>query len=165
MNKDELHAMAIAANSTRLAELTGDDEQDTFLLRQMSVEARHYLESFSWCAAILDGWFAQGVGGIFGLFLFRILPASPEIEEWLWIMNGDLPSIYLGFDQAPSVQEAFREYIEGIRRWIIHVRCGAQETPDDVPPITTPKTTRWADDLERRIDSLEQVLSPLFFEP
>lgn len=162
MSGPETRATRIAADAMPLANILGDDELDTYLLRNMAVEARDYLQSFSWCAAILDGWFTRGIGGIFGIFLFHILPASPDVDEWLWIMNGDLPSIYLSFGDAPSVEEAFREYVAGIRRWVAHVRSGAEAVPYDVPPIAVAETAERADDLEKRIHSLERILGPVF---
>ena len=50
--------------------ITGDDEQDTQLLRQMLSEADAYLRSFPWCKGVLSSFFGGGVGGVFAVFLF-----------------------------------------------------------------------------------------------
>ncbi len=115
-----------------------------------------------WCTSIVDCWFARGVGGIFALFLFQIVPARADVDEWLWVMNGDLPSIYLSFQDAPSVKEAFSEYVQGMVRWATYVRSGEIEEPESLPPVEIPETIQVADALQRRIDLLERILGPLF---
>jgi hypothetical protein len=96
------------------------------------------------------------------MFLFRIVPSHANVDEWLWVMNGDLPSIYLSFQDAPSVKEAFIEYVQGMLRWVTYVRSGNTKAPKDVPPLRIPATLQAADDLQRRIDSLERIIGPLF---
>jgi len=39
--------------------------------------------------------FGGGVGGIFAVFFFQIRPSRPNVEPWIWIIVGDIPSAYL----------------------------------------------------------------------
>ncbi len=162
MDQRRISASAFAEQLQPIGQIVGDDDEDTRLLHEMVSRAHRYLESFPWCTTIIDGWFAGGVGGIFAMFLFRIVPSHANVDEWLWVMNGDLPSIYLSFQDAPSVNEAFREYVQGMLRWVTYVRSGNTEAPKDVPPLKIPETLQAADDLQRRIDSLERIIGPLF---
>jgi hypothetical protein len=162
MDQQKLSASAFAEHLQRIEQIVSDDEEDTRLLHEMATRAHRYLESFQWCVSIVDGWFARGVGGIFALFLFRIVPADADVDEWLWVMNGDLPSIYLSFQDAPLVEEAFSEYVAGMARWVTYVRSGEIIEPENLPPVDIPETIQVADDLKRRIDSLERILGPLF---
>src|SRR6266404_6393192 len=66
-------------------ELSGEDEKDTRLLRRMGEEAKQYLLSFQWCKAIENGWFGYGVGEIVAVFLFEIVPATVDIDKFLWV--------------------------------------------------------------------------------
>jgi len=162
MDEQKISASAFAEQLQRISQIVGDDEEDTRLLHEMATQAHRYLESFRWCISIADCWFARGVGGIFALFLFQIVPAHAGVDEWLWVMNGDLPSIYLSFQDAPSLKEAFNEYVQGMVRWATYVRSGEIEEPDSLPPVDIPETIQVADDLHRRIQSLERILGPLF---
>jgi hypothetical protein len=88
--------------------MTGDDEQDTMLLHQMSREAEAYLRSFSWCGEVRSSFFGGGVGGVFAVFLFNIRPTRPEVGPWIWIVVGDIPSAYLPIEDAKSPAESRR---------------------------------------------------------
>jgi hypothetical protein len=147
-----------------IREISGDDEEDTALLRQMAEVARRYIQSFDWCAVVLEGYFGGGAGGIFAIFLFHIVPTKSESDEWMWIVVGDLPSIYLHLVDAPRPKDVFEMYVDGLTKWVTHVRSEESEVPDDVPPIDVPPTPQWADDIERRAKSLKEILGPLFSE-
>ena len=81
-----------------LSQMKGDDEEENRLLQEMSKRAQRYLSGFKWCESILDFYFGDGVGGVFAVFFARIKPASPEIDEWLWVIIGDIPPAYLVTD-------------------------------------------------------------------
>jgi len=101
MDHHQTSAFAVAQRLQPINQIAGDDEEDTALLREMATRAHRYLESFNWCAAVVDGWFAQGVGGIFALFLFQMVPAHADVDEWLWVMNGYLPSTLSRLPRCP----------------------------------------------------------------
>ncbi len=96
----ELQGRQLAERLIPVANIAGDDEQDTQLLRTMAEEAQTYLASFSWCKGIDDAHFAGGVGGIFAVFLFHIRPDRPEVDPWMWVVIGDIPSAYLPLRDA-----------------------------------------------------------------
>ena len=72
-------------------ELTGEDEEETALLRQMLEEAKRYALSFSWCDSIISSYFGGGVGKIMAVFLFNISTRRAEwaeqIESRLRLLN------------------------------------------------------------------------------
>jgi len=72
----------------------GDDE-DTRLLIEMAQQAKDYLSSFALCGSIREAYFGDGYGGIAAIFFFHIQPMRPEVDEWLWVVVGDLPPAYL----------------------------------------------------------------------
>src|SRR5258708_29803823 len=129
--------------------MTGDDEEDTMLLRAMSQEATAYLRSFGWCGDVLGSFFGGGVGGIFAVFLFHIRPLRPEVGPWIWVVVGDVPPAYLPIEDAASAAEAFKTYLCGMRKWVALAREGRGGAADDgIPPVVVPATPGWAAGLE-----------------
>jgi hypothetical protein len=144
--------------------IVGDDDEDTALLRNMALSATKYLESFDWCVSIVSCFFAKGIGGIFAVFLFRIVPANASIDEWLWVVDGDLPSAYLPLQDAKSAAEVFHLYVAGMTRWVAYARSGQRQMPEDVPPLNYPANLEWADSVEHRVNSLQSILGTVFSE-
>ncbi len=115
--------------------MVGDDDEDTALLREMLKEAKNYALSFSWCKSIVSSYFAGGVGKIFAIFLFNISPARPDVDQWMWIVVGDVPPAYLPLEDCNSGVEVFDTYIAGMKRWVKFAREGTKPAPADcVPP-------------------------------
>jgi hypothetical protein len=143
-------------------DLAGHDEEETLRLQKMSLKAHRYLESQSWCVCTLESCFGGGIGDVFAIFLFRIVPAHDDIDDWIWVAVGDVPSAYLPLEDAAAPGEMFHQYVEGMTRWVDFARSGETEIPADVPPINVPPTPQWADNLERRIRSLKEIVGPWF---
>lgn len=143
--------------------MTGEDEQDTILLHQMSREAEAYLRSFSWCGEVRSSFFGGGVGGVFAVFLFNIRPTRSGVDPWVWIVVGDIPSAYLPIEDAKSPEEVFKTYLWGMSKWVEYARSG-QNGPaaDDIPPVNVPATPEWAEKLEQRLNSLRLIIRPFF---
>ncbi len=145
-----------------MAELQGEDDEDTGLLRDMAEGAHKYIESFPGCVAVTEGYFGGGVGGIFGIFLFRIVPRKNAEDEWMWVVTGDLPSMYLHWADAQSPKDVFDVYVSGLGRWAKFARSGNRQVPPDVPPLGVPATREWADEVERRMTALKEIIGPIF---
>jgi hypothetical protein len=140
--------------------LFGEDPEDTRLLGSMALDAENYLRSFSWCESIEGRYFGAGIGGVVGIFLFGIVPAHPDIDEWLWVVVGDLPSAYLVADDCKVPSEVLATYIELMRRWTTLAKSG--RTSPEVIPVNVPATPEWAKELEGRLDFLEDDVLPQF---
>jgi len=162
----ELKGRRLAGRLVPVANIAGDDEEDTRLLRAMAEEARTYIASFSWCKQIDDGYFGGGVGGIFAVFLFHIRPVRPGVDPWMWVVVGDIPSAYLPISDASSPREVFENYIAGMNRWVERARKGDTKgaTAADVPPVNVPPTPEWAEKLKTRLATLEEVIGPFLME-
>ena len=98
--------------------LRGEDESDTKLLREMAERADEYVRSFEWCLELHERYFGDGVGGVVALFLFRVSIRDLDLPQWVWIVVGDLPSAYLGFQDLDSPYAALLLYIEGVEEWL-----------------------------------------------
>jgi hypothetical protein len=143
--------------------MTGDDDEDTALLRRMSQDAEAYLRSFSWCKEALGSFFGGGVGGIIAVFLFNIRSTRPDVGSWIWIVVGDIPSAYLPLEDAKSPGEVFKTYLWGMSKWVELAREGRSGTADDgIPPVNVPATPEWAEKVQQRLNSLRLIVQPFF---
>ena len=62
-------------------------------------------------------YFGDGYGGIVAVFLFRIEAERAEIDEWLWVVFGDVPPAYLVTDIAKSPSQALEAYVAEVSKW------------------------------------------------
>jgi hypothetical protein len=163
MSMDEIHdgrskTSIPVTGVVPLEQMAGDDEEDTTLLREMAERAETFLKSFSWCLAIRESFFGAGVGKIIAVFLFRISPARPDIDEWLWVVVGDLPPAYLVTECHKTPSEAIEAYIEEMSKWVEHARRGQESA--DVIPVNVPATPEWAENLNSRLETLRTTILP-----
>ena len=143
---------------TPVSRMAGDDPTDTALLRDLLDRAEGYLRSFQWCERIEEAYFGLGVGGIVAVFLFRIRPTKPDVDEWLWVISGDLPPAYLVTDNAPNPASALQVYVELMGEWVDAVLGG--RAVDHLIPVNVPPTAEWATNLQGRLKFLrEEILS------
>jgi hypothetical protein len=148
------------------AEFAGEDAEDDALLREMIERGQSFLSSFPWCRKILECHIGDiAVGGIVVVLLLRIEPARRDIDEWLWVIAGDLPPAYLVTDEAPNAASALDAYMGEMERWVAAVKAG--EPVDGLIPVETSgggeelePTLEVATDLERRLRFLnKEILS------
>jgi hypothetical protein len=142
---------------TPINAMTGEDAEETELLRASFNEATDYVRSFQWCRGIKESYFGIGVGGVIAVFLFHIDPAG-EADEWLWVVTGDLPSCYLVTDRATEPLAAIETYCSVMSDWINAVRTKSSLT--NVFPVAAPATIANAELLENRLTFLEKEIIP-----
>jgi hypothetical protein len=141
-------------------QMFGNDEDDLKLLQGMASEAKRYLQDFSWCQSILESYFGDGCGGVVAVFLFRIVPSRIDIDEWLWVVVGDIPSAYLVTDNCNSPSQALEGYIDEMTKWVKLAKRGRSSTK--VIPVNVSPTIENAEALEGRLKFLRDVLVPAF---
>jgi len=140
-----------------IKQMRGDSTKDTRLLKGMHQEAREFLASFEWCGGIKEEFFGLGVGGIVGVFLFRIRPKA-NADEWIWVVVGDLPPAYLAAVEFPNPACALEGYIGAMREWVDAVKRG--KNVDELIPVNAAPTTANAKELASRLKFLkEKILS------
>src|ERR1700691_705646 len=119
-----------------LDRMTGDDDEDDRLLKIMASGAQDYIRSFPWCKGIREAYFGDGYGGIVAVFLFRIEPAREGVDEWLWVVFGDVPRAYLVTDVCKTPSQALEGYMEEILKWVNLAKQG--KASSDVIPVYVP---------------------------
>jgi len=138
--------------------LRGEDEQDTKLLHEMAKDAVEYAQSFEWCVELHDQYFGDGVSGVVALFLFRITIRGFDTPEWVWIIVGDLPSVYLEFDGFPTPRAALLRYIEGLEEWL--EASPEERASGDVIPIKVLQEPEFIEMLKGRGAALRSSILP-----
>ena len=129
--------------------MRGDSEEDTALLKGILSSANGYIRSFKWCKDVTEEYFGEGVGGIYAVFLFHIVPESEGVDDWLWVVSGDLPSAYLVTDNAATPSQALDVCCDLMQSWVDAVR-NSTDLGDEFPVDVAP-TQANADALERRV--------------
>jgi hypothetical protein len=142
------------------SQMKGDSEHDTELLKQMLKEAQAYLSAFDWCEAIRESHFGLGVGGVVAVFLFRIIPSREGVDEWLWVVVGDLPPAYLVTDENPTPVSALEAYAEEMKAWVAAAEEG--RSVEDFIPVNVPPTHENVEGLKRRLTFLTTEIIPRF---
>lgn len=141
-------------------QMFGDDEKDTMLLRTMASRAQEYILSFSWCKSIRAAYFGDGCGGVVALFFFRIEPSKADVDEWTWVVVGDVPHAYLVIDDCKTPSQALEGYIDEMSKWVDLAKKG--RTSKRVIPVNAPATPEYAEALEGRLKFLRDVMVPSF---
>jgi len=145
-----------------LDQLFGGDEEDTGLLRVMASGAENYLRCFPWCKGIREAYYGDGYGGIVAVFLFRIEPLRVGVDEWLWVVFGDVPPAYLVTDSCKTPSQALEGYMGEIMKWISLAKEG--RTSKEVIPVYVPATPENAAEVEGRMKFIKEVIIPAFRE-
>ena len=140
------------------ADIHGDDEEDTISLREMAEMATRYVRSYPWCVELKDGYFGDGVGGVVGIFLFRVAIKGFHDDQWIWVFMGDVPSAYMLVDSYTNPHAALSRYIEGLEEWIGKAERG-QTSPDLIPIEVSPTAENMAM-IQSRIASLRESILP-----
>jgi hypothetical protein len=146
---------------TPVSDMHGDDEDETRRLRDMEAKARDFIAKSDWCDGIRDFYFGDGIGDVFAVFFARIIPARPSVDEYVWIVVGDIPPAYLVVDDCPTPKAALEGYIWEMRKWVALAKEGKSSC--NVIPVNVPATPDWAETLKSRLDALEQKIMPIWF--
>lgn len=150
------------AHARPLTQMVGEDEEESQLFRVAAEDALTYLKSYAWCNSVIEGYFCFGIGGVVEVFLFRIdrqEAGEKTVDEWLWVIVGDLPFAYLVTDVARSPKEALHTYCDLMRGWVAAVLSKGDLS--DVYPVAVEPTIENASLLSSRIDFLEEEIIPL----
>jgi len=142
-----------------LADLRGDDDEDTKLLRDMGREAKVFITGHEWCPPIRNFYLAYGIGGVVALFLVDFAEAIADSpDDSLWVVVGDLPSAYFVSESADTPRAALECYCYIMDDWIAAV---ANDTDlEEVYPVDAEATEENARELQSRLDFLRTEIIP-----
>lgn len=141
-------------NEDLLNELTEMDEIHCVLKLQQ--EAEEYLKSFDWCLKIKKSWYDNEFSSydIIGVFLFEIEPINETVDDFVWVIIGDLPTVYLD-KSVTSGKEALEIYCDLMEDWIDNVKNG--QSLEECFPVPNEPTAENADLLKTRIELIKEL--------
>jgi len=142
------------SDMTPIQEMQGDDQEDTKLLLEMSQKADDYITSFRWCPTIREKYFGFGVGGIVAVFLYHFDSMINQSDDWLWVIVGDLPSVYLVIDNTTSPIDALEGYYELMEDWANNIM--SDNSIDECYPVQAAPTKENAQMLLSRIEFIRR---------
>jgi hypothetical protein len=130
--------------------IVGEDEDETAALKSMAEQARKYISSFGWCPPIASVYLAYGVGGVIAVYLVKLTNnIAKGHDNELWVVVGDLPSVYLVTEQLKCTNAVLHAYCDLMDDWISKVRHGGDLT--DAYPIAIEPSLVNANRLASRI--------------
>jgi hypothetical protein len=131
----------------------GDGLKEIEALRQY---ARDFLLDFRWCGSILEEFVGFAFPGIVAVFLFKISPAKAEVDEWTWVVVGDLPPAYITCEDSPNATCALDAYIGAMTEWVDAAANG--RSVDGLIPVDVEPTPESAANLRVRLDLLDHKI-------
>lgn len=138
--------------------MLGDPSDEAKMLAAMKIDADEFVKSHSWAKQVKNVYFANGVGGIYAIWLYEFCEPIDNIDTFLWIIVGDIPPAYLVTEQLKDFRAALRCYIDLMRDWIKAVVEGLDL--ESRIPVSAEPTLENAVSLETRLNFLERnVLS------
>ncbi|WP_197507168.1 hypothetical protein [Mitsuaria sp. 7] len=139
-------------------ERSGSRDDDAVRIAALHQEAKGFLTSFKWCVAVEEEYVGFIFPGIVGVFLFKIQGISEAIDEWVWIVVGDLPPAYITCEESPNPATALDSYMGAMREWIEAIDRG--DSVDGLIPVNAPATRETAKQLAARLKFIdENILS------
>ena len=130
------------------------EHQDSFV--KMFDEACSELLFYDWCLEITQSYVGLFYPGIVGVFLMNIETSSDDIDNWLWVIVGDLPKIYITCDEAPNAACALDGYIGAMSEWVDAARTGS--SIEGIVPVNLPANPENAGKLETRLKFLDREI-------
>jgi hypothetical protein len=97
---------------------------------------------------------------VVAVFLFRIVPKQEGVDEWLWVVVGDLPSAYLVTDDNPTPASALEAYVAEMSAWVDAVENGRPVA--DLIPVNVPPTRENSQQLRNRLTFLSANVIPRY---
>ena len=133
-------------------------QEDIAEMNSMYQEAVEFLELYDWCSEIKESFIGILYSGIVAVFLFRIVPSRMDVDQWIWVIVGDLPPAYLTTDECPNPATALDGYIGAMLEWVDAAQKG--KSVAELIPVNVPATKKHAKMLKTRLEFLdERILS------
>ena len=120
-------------------------------------DAKNYIEEFDWCVSTKKCWYDKdhGIYEKIGIFLFEIETINDTVDDFIWVIVGDLPSVYLD-KSVTTGEEALETYCELMQEWADNVKSG--KSLDECYPVPVETTIENADLLNSRIAFIRREL-------
>lgn len=120
-------------------------------------EAKSFLESHKWCKRVLKGWHDENFSILdkIGVFLFKIEPINETVDRHVWIILGDIPTVYLDAS-VKTGKEVLETYCELMSEWADNVLQG--RSLEESYPVEAEPTEENAELLKKRVAFIKKEL-------
>jgi hypothetical protein len=119
-------------------------------------EATEYLKSFKWCKAIENCSLYTNIGKVFCIFLFEIENSDSSEDRFIWVIVGDIPSMYLDGYGIKTTHEVVETYIGLAEDWIQQIK--SSNSVDECFPFMAEPTIELAELLEKKLSFMKGAL-------
>ena len=136
------------------SQMVGESDEETILLNSHLEEAVEYIEFYNWHSGINKSYFGMGVGGIFAVFLFEIIPNRKDIDDCVWVIVGDIPPAYITCEISPNPATALDSYIGAMSEWVEAALSG--DSVAELIPVNVPATPEAGESLKTRLNFLDK---------
>jgi hypothetical protein len=93
-----------------------------------------------------------------GIFLVELDLRGRDIDQYIWVVVGDLPPAYLSSVYAKSPWDALDGYLGEMKAWADAVENG--ESTDDLIPVNAAPTPENVQSLRNRLEFLAREILP-----
>ena len=120
-------------------------------------EAKRFLYSQKWCKKVEISCYDEDLSILdkLGVFLFKIEPINDDVDNHIWIIVGDLPSVYLDAS-IETGKEALKTYCKLMSEWVDNVLKG--QSLEESYPVEAEPTEENAELLKNRIAFIKREL-------
>ena len=119
-------------------------------------DAITFLNQHTWHEGFTNVYAGLVVEGIIGIYLFEIIHSRDDVDDFIWVITGDIPSAYITCEDAPNPACALDGYIGAMREWVKAVN--SNQGIEDLIPVNVPPTKTWAEKLENRLNFLDKKI-------
>lgn len=124
----------------------------------LQFRAKSWLERQTWCIEVIKSWYALGLYEKIGVFLFNIVPENDDVDDFVWVVVGDLPTVYID-KLITTPNDVLIEYCYLMQDWAEHVLKGLPL--DECYPVIAPPSHENAELLLKRISFIrENFITP-----
>lgn len=121
-------------------------------------EADNYISDFTWCLSIIESSLYLNLGEKLCVFLYEIDNSSSNGDKFLWLIVGDIPSMYLDVYGPKTTIEVLEDYVSLSKDWISNIESGL--SVEDCYPFNTEPTMEMANLLKKRVAIIENSIIP-----
>jgi hypothetical protein len=120
-------------------------------------EAKSFLESHKWCKHVLKGWHDENLSILdkLGVFLFEIEPINETIDQHVWVILGDIPTVYLDAS-VKTAKEALEIYCDLMTEWADNIL--QEKSLEECYPVEAEPSEENAELLKKRIAFIKREL-------
>ena len=121
-------------------------------------QARRFLTFYNWVSNIEEEYLGYGAEDIIYIFLFKISSMRADVDEWVWVVVGDVPPAYITCERSRTPSEALDGYIGAMQEWVTAARRG--NSVANLIPVNVPANPGNAELLNKRLEFLDMKILP-----